>query len=142
MQLPKLKQLLLLLLLAAGSAKAEISLACGDLLAKLKQKPAYLVYQDCKQEMDLQDQPFVARYRIDGRHARQAEQYMLRDYGMPRLKRYCCMWDSSPHFWRDRRTGIGYVMVMASGETQVRTREAWPKIDDFELKVSAYAHDP
>ena len=134
------KLLPLLLLLAAGAVKAE--LACGDLLAALKQKPAYLVYQGCKQEMDLQDQPYVARYRIEGRHAQQAEQYLRRNYALPPLKRYCCMWDSSPHFWRDRRTGIGYVLVMASGETLVRTRKAWPKIDDFELKVSAYASDP
>ena len=134
------KFLPLLWLLAAGTAKAE--LACGDLLAKLKHTPGYLVYEGCKQEMALQDQPFVARYRVEGKRARQAEAYLRRSYGLPELKRYCCAWDSTPHFWRDRRTGIGYMLVMASGETQVRTRVAWPQIDHFELKVSAYAQDP
>lgn len=138
MQLHKL--LPLLLLLAAGTAKAE--LACGDLLANLKQKPAYLVYQGCTQEMQRQDQPFVARYRVAGKQARQAEQYLHRNYGLPRLQRYCCAWDSTPHSWRDHRTGIGHVLAMASGETLVRTREAWPKIDHFEVSVSAYAQDP
>ena len=134
------KLLPLLLLLAAGTVKAE--LACGDLLAKLKDKPDYLAYQGCKQEMALQDQPFVARYRVEGKQARQAEAYLRRTYGLPELKRYCCIWDSTPHFWRDRRSGIGYLLVMASGETQVRTRQAWPQIEHFELKVSAYAQDP
>ncbi len=138
--MPLRKLLPLLLLLAAGTVKAE--LACGDLLAKLKDKPDYLAYQGCKQEMALQDQPFVARYRVEGKQARQAEAYLRRTYGLPELKRYCCMWDSTPHFWRDRRSGIGYLLVMASGETQVRTRVAWPQIEHFELEVSAYAQDP
>jgi hypothetical protein len=136
------KLLPVLLLLAAGTARAEVTLACGDLLANLKQKPAYLVYQGCTQEMARQDQPFVARYKVTGRNAQKAERYLHRNYGLPELKRYCCMWDSTQHFWRDRRTGIGHVLVMASGETLVRTREAWPKIDHFEVSVSAYAQDP
>ena len=130
----------LLLLLAAGAAKAE--LACGDLLAGLGKKPAYLVFQGCQAEMGLQDQPLVARYRVDGRHALQAERHLQRHYGVPELKRYCCMWDSTPHSWRDRRTGVAYMLVMASGETLVRTRADWPQIDFFEVSVKAYAHDP
>ncbi len=136
----RLKFLALLSWLAAGAAQAE--LACGDLLTRLKHKPDYLVYQGCQQEMNLQDQPLVARYRVDGSHALQAERYLHSSYGLPELKRYCCAWDSSPHFWRDRRTGIGYMLVMASGETPVRTRKAWAQIEHFELNVSAYAHDP
>ena len=138
MQLAKF--LPLLLLLAAGTAKAE--LACGDLLARLGQKPAFLVYQGCKPEMGLQDQPLVARYTVTGRNAQEAERHLRRRYGLPELKRYCCVWDSTPHSWRDRRTGVAYMLVMASGETLVRTRAGWPQIDFFEVSVKAYAHDP
>lgn len=134
------KLLVLLAWLMAGPAKAE--LACGDFLAALKPKPDYLIYKGCQQQMDRQDQPYVARYRVDGSHALQAERYLRHNYGLPRLQRYCCMWDSTPHFWRDRRTGIGHVLVMASGETLVRTRAAWPTVEHFEVSVSAYAHDP
>ena len=138
--MPLRKLLPMLLLLAAGTVKAE--LRCGDLLAKLKDKPDYLVYQGCTQEMALQDQPFVARYRVEGKQARQAEAYLHRNYGLPELKRYCCMWDSTLQSWRDRRTGVAYMLVMASGETLVRTRADWPQIDFFEVSVKAYAHDP
>ncbi|MNT69202.1 hypothetical protein D3C72_2075070 [compost metagenome] len=79
---------------------------------------------------------------MDGKHAQQAEAYLRRAYGLPRLKRYCCAWDSTPHSWRDRRTGYGYVLLMGSGETLVRTRDAWPRIDRFVVQVDGYAQDP
>ncbi len=129
-----------LLLLAAGTAKAEP--ACGDLLARLGQKPDYLVYQGCKQEVGLQDQPHVARYKVSGRNAQKAERYLQRHYGLPELKRYCCAWDSTLHSWRDRRTGYAYMLVMASGETLVRTRADWGQIDFFEVSLKQYVHDP
>ncbi|WP_215408893.1 DUF4952 domain-containing protein [Janthinobacterium sp. JC611] len=130
-----------LCLLAAGGAQAA-ELACGDFLSRQGQKPAYIVYQGCQQNMQRQDQPFEARYEIDGRHAQQAEAYLRRAYGLPRLKRYCCMWDSTRHSWRDRRTGYAYVMFMATEETPVRTRAAWPRIARFVVQVDGYATDP
>ena len=130
-----------LLLLGAGGVQAA-DLACGDFLSQLGKKPAYLVYQGCQQNRERQDQPFEARYQVDGRHARQAEAYLRRAYGLPRLKRYCCAWDSTLHSWRDRRTGIGYLLGMATGETLVRTRDAWSQIERFIVQVDAYAQDP
>lgn len=130
-----------LFLLGAGGAQGA-ELACGDFLSQLGKKPAYLVYQGCQQNTERQDQPFEARYAVDGKHAQQAEAYLRRAYGLPRLKRYCCAWDSTPHSWRDRRTGYGYVLLMGSGETLVRTRDAWPRIDRFVVQVDGYAQDP
>ncbi|PHV16449.1 DUF4952 domain-containing protein [Janthinobacterium sp. BJB1] len=130
-----------LLLLGAGGAQGA-PLACGDFLSRQGQKPAYIVYQGCRQNRERQDQPFEARYQVDGKHARQAEAYLRRTYGLPRLQRYCCVWDSTPHSWRDRRTGYGYVLGMATGETPVRTRDAWPQIGRFFVQVDGYAQDP
>ena len=132
-----------LFLLGAGGAQAAATeLACSDFLSQLGKKPAYLVYQGCQRNMERQDQPFEARYHVDGKHAGQAEAYMRRTYGLPRLKRYCCAWDSSRHSWRDRRTGYGYAMVMATGETLVRSRADWPRIARFVVQVDGYAQDP
>ena len=139
--MPLAKLLPWLCLLAAGGAQAT-ELTCGDFLSRQGQKPAYIVYQGCQQNMARQDQPFEARYEIDGRHAQQAEAYLRRAYGLPRLKRYCCMWDSTRHSWRDRRTGYSYVMFMATEETPVRTRAAWPQIERFVVQVDGYAQDP
>ena len=139
--MPLAKLLPWLCLLAAGGAQAA-ELTCGDFLSRQGQKPAYIVYQGCQQNMARQDQPFEARYEVDGRHAQQAEAYLRRAYGLPRLKRYCCMWDSTRHSWRDRRTGYSYVMFMATEETPVRTRAAWPRIARFVVQVDGYAQDP
>lgn len=139
--MPLAKLLPWLCLLAAGGAQTA-ELTCGDFLSRQGQKPAYIVYQGCQQNMARQDQPFEARYEIDGRHARQAEAYLRRAYGLPRLQRYCCMWDSTRHSWRDRRTGYSYVMFMATEETPVRTRAAWPRIERFVVQVDGYAQDP
>ena len=130
-----------LLLLGAGGAQAA-ELVCGDFLSQQGKKPAYLVYQGCQQNMERQDQPFEARYHVDGKHAGQAETYLRRTHGLPKLKRYCCMWDSSLHSWRDRRTGYAYTMFMATEETPVRTRAAWPRIARFVVQVNGYAQDP
>ena len=131
-----------ILLAAAGQAQPPAQLRCGDFLGEQGRKPAYLLYKGCEQQHDRQDQPFLARYEVAGKHARQAEAYLHRAYGLPALKRYCCAWDSSRHSWRDRRTGFQYVMVMATEETPVRQRQDWPAIDRFYISVHAYAHDP
>jgi hypothetical protein len=132
-----------LLLLGAGGAQgAAGELACGDFLSRPGDKPAYIVYQGCQQNRQRQGQPFEARYHVEGKHAQQAEAYLRRVYGLPQLKRYCCAWDSTPHSWRDRRTGYGYVLLMATGETLVKTRAAWPQIARFVVQVDGYAQDP
>lgn len=131
-----------ILLAAAGQAQPPAQLRCGDFLSELGKKPAYLLYKGCQQQPDRQDQPFSARYEVAGQHAQQAEAYLHRTYGMPLLKRYCCAWDSSLHSWRHKRTGIQYVLSMATEETLVRERTGWPAITRFYLNVDAYAHDP
>lgn len=132
--------LVALMLLGAGGAQAQ--LRCGDFLGQLGKKPAYLVYKGCEQQLERQDQPFSARYEVAGQHAQQAEAYLHRTYGMLPLKRYCCAWDSTPHGWRDRRSGFQYVLRMATEETLVRARSNWPAIARFYVNVDAYAHDP
>jgi hypothetical protein len=82
----------------------------------------------CQQNRERQDQPFEARYEVDGKHAQRAEAYLRRAYGLPRLQRYCCMWDSTRHSARPPH-GLPYAMFMAT-ETPVRTR-AWPRIERF-----------
>jgi len=64
-----------LFLLGAGGTQGA-GLACGDFLSRLGKKPAYLAYQGCQQNRERQDQPFEARYAVDGKHARQAEAYL------------------------------------------------------------------
>ncbi|MGP0175214.1 DUF4952 domain-containing protein [Pseudomonas sp. NCHU5208] len=124
----------------AGCAKAE--LRCGDFLAQLSDKPDFVEFQGCTQDVDAQGKPFVARYRVKGSDAREAEQYMSRSFGLPTLQFICCGWDSTPYFYRDKATGQGYMLGMGSEETPINKRDAWPEIKYFYINVSLATEDP
>lgn len=124
----------------AGCAQAE--LRCEDFLAKLSDKPASVELLECTQDIAAQGKPFVARYRVKGSDAREAEQYMGRRFDLPKLRYICCGWDSTPYFYRDNTTGLGYMLGMASEETPVNERDSWPEIKFFYIDVSLATEDP
>ena len=72
---------LCLILSACVTAKATSAPACGDFLDKQGDKPAYIEYQGCHSEYEGQGKPLVARYRLDGTHAAEAEDFLRRRYG-------------------------------------------------------------
>lgn len=130
----------LLLLVTAGCVKAQP--ACQDFLAALGDKPAFIQFLGCEQETDSQGRPFTASYRVNGSEAGAAEKYLQSTFGMNRLERHCCVWESGPGFYRDEKTGIGYALSMASEETTVSDRASWDELPFFYITVSAYAEDP
>ncbi|UZE14008.1 DUF4952 domain-containing protein [Pseudomonas sp. B21-053] len=141
MKRPSLLRLLAaLLMLFANGAKAELQ--CDDFLAKLSDKPGFIEFQGCQQSVDRQGQPFSASYRVSGENASKAEKYLKQQFGQPALKRVCCIWESTAHFYRDKQTDIGYSITMGSGETLIHDRKSWPAIDYFYIGVDAYAEDP
>ena len=130
----------LIFLLSSCSSVAEP--VCTDFLEHLSEKPNFIEYLGCKQEVDKQGAPLTATYRVLGSNAAEAERYLQSSFGMKDLKRYCCYWDSAPHFFRDESSDIGYFISMASEETTTREREHWRKIEFFYINVSAYSEDP
>ncbi|WP_213936797.1 DUF4952 domain-containing protein [Pseudomonas sp. dw_612] len=141
MKHPSLLRLLAaLLMIFASAAKAE--LACDDFLAKFGNKPAFIEFQGCEQSVDRQGQPFSASYQVSGANAAKAEKHLKQQFGLPALKRVCCIWESTAHFYRDKQTDIGYFIGMGSEETLVHDRKSWPSITHFYISVDAYAEDP
>ena len=132
--------LFLVLSVLAGCAKAE--LRCEDFLAKLSDKPEYVEFLECTQDIDAQGKPFVARYRVKGADAHEAEQYMGHNFGQPELKYICCGWDSTPYFYRDETTQLGYMLGMGSEETPVNKRDSWSEITFFYINVSLATEEP
>lgn len=130
----------LLLLISAGGAKAQPH--CGDFLAQLSNKPEFVVLLECTQHNDIQGKPFVARYRVKGSDAHEAERYMRQAFGLPALRFMCCGWDSTLHFYRDEQTRRPYMIGMGSEETLVNTRDGWPVIAFFYISVSLFTEDP
>lgn len=134
--------LLFLLALLLGSCASKEKPACNDFLAYLSNKPHFIEYLGYEHEVDRQGAPLRANYRVAGVNAAAAERYMQSTFGMKDLQRHCCVWDSTPHFFRDEASGIGYIMQMGTQETKIRAREFWGGVDFFFISVSAYSEDP
>lgn len=124
----------------AGCAKAEPH--CEDFLAKLSDKPEFVSFMECTQDNNRQGKPFVARYRVKGSNALEAEQYMSQSFGLPKLQHMCCGWDSTPFFYRDKKTHSGYTLGMGSEETPIADRESWSEIRFFYINVAFFTEDP
>ncbi|MBK5512542.1 DUF4952 domain-containing protein [Pseudomonas sp. TH15] len=126
--------------LFAGCAMAEPR--CTDFLAKLSDKTQFVEFVACTQDIDAQGKPFIARYRVKGTDALEAERYLNRRFGLPMLRYICCGWDSTFYSYRDKKTQHWYLLGMGSEETSVNTRETWPQIKYFYLQVSLATEDP
>ncbi|WP_082061058.1 DUF4952 domain-containing protein [Pseudomonas sp. MRSN 12121] len=124
----------------AGSAQATPT--CGDFLARIGDKPAFIEFLECHAEPELQTKPLRATYRLKGAEAQAAERYLARQFHMQPLRRSCCIWDAPPGFYRDPHNQQGYTMFMSSGETFVDRRDAWMEIDYFYLTVDLDTEEP
>ncbi|WP_187395012.1 DUF4952 domain-containing protein [Pigmentiphaga aceris] len=128
------------LCVSAGGAKAEAR--CEDFLATLSDKPDFVELVECVQANDRQGKPFVARYQVKGKDALKAERYMTQSFGLPTLKFICCGWDSTPYFYRDKKTNLGYMLGMGSEETLINRRESWSEIKFFHIEATFFTGDP
>lgn len=133
---------LLFVMLSVSAVCAKAEPHCEDFLAKLSDKPEFVELLECTQDIDLQGKPFVARYRVKGTDALKAEQYMNQAFGLPKLQYICCGWDSTPYFYRDNKTHLGYMLGMGSEETPVNKRDRWSEIKTFQINVSFSTEDP
>ncbi len=136
--LPPVLLLAALLLPPAAQAQAAPTPGCQDFLQALGDKPDFIEYQGCRLEMRAQGKPLVARYRVDGASAAQAESYLQRKFGIAPLRFQCCGWQTAPHFWRDPRTGHEYLIGFGSEETLYSSRSQWGRIENFHIRVERY----
>ncbi len=115
--------------------------SCEDFLAALHKKPKDLEFQSCKQQTDLQDAPFEASYRVAGIHAAEVESYLARELKIKKLRRNCCVWESTDNSYRDRE-GRAFRISMSTEETTISRRNQWAKITYFYVIVDWYRDDP
>jgi len=127
------------LVLVGGSLVASHAMAepqCGDLLAELSEKPEVVEFLECTKNNDELGKPIVARYRVKGSEALEAERYMSRNFRQPKLRYICCGWDSTIYSYRDTTTQRWYTLGMGSEETPVNQRELWSEIKFFYITAS------
>lgn len=120
---------------------ASGSSLCDDFLARLHKKPNHVEFQGCQQQTQLQNTPFQATYRVPGIHAAEVESYLARAFKIKKMRRNCCVWESTDNFYRDKQ-GRAFVISMATEETTISSREQWPKIDYFYVIVDWYQEEP
>ena len=136
-----LRMILLLHLFAAPLLAAPVGSGCNDFLAVLHKKPNKLEFRDCKQQTDLQGQPWEASYRVVGNHAAEVESYLIKEFKVKRLHRTCCVWESVHNSYRDEQDRL-YVISMSTDETTVDNRTQWARIPYFYIKVDLYPEAP
>lgn len=122
---------------ARAQGVAPPGMPCQDFLEALGRKPDRVAYLGCERHDDLQARPMIARYRVAGASAAQAEAYLGQAFGMPPLEFACCGWGSKPHAWRDERTGLQYGLGMGT-ETPRYPRAEWDRIPGFDITVTLY----
>lgn len=115
--------------------------SCGDFLAILHKKDSHLEFLGCKRRVNLQGQPWEATYRVEGSHAAEVEDSLTREFGIKRLHRTCCVWESTQNSFRDKRTRI-FVISVSTDETTVDRRDHWAGISYFYVKVDRYSDAP
>ncbi|MBB1624340.1 hypothetical protein A9974_03705 [Achromobacter sp. UMC71] len=130
-----------LLLSSDAQAQAAPTPGCQDFLEALGGKPDFIEYQGCRLELRAQGKPLVARYRLDGASAAQAESYLQRKFGIAPLRFQCCGWQTAPQSWRDPSTGREYLIGFGSEETLYSSRSQWGRIENFHIRVELYTED-
>jgi hypothetical protein len=107
--------------------------ACGDFLAEMHKKPAYVLFVRCVPRTT-PGQPSEATYQVAGRDASLAE-HMFRKMGMRRLTFKCCGWDAPPFSFVYK--GKDFQISMGS-ETAINARKQWNQIQLFTIIVRKY----
>lgn len=125
---------------STARATPALSVACGDLLAEAKRKPAGLGFIRCMILPDQQGRPLRATYRVAGKQAAAVETTLNRMAGLALLRRSCCQWDGPAGSFTDL-AGRSYMISMASSETTVRDRRQWSAIPEFTVIVDRFTEE-
>jgi len=128
-------------LLAAAALASGADAPCDDILAGLHKKPKDLEFVGCKQRADLQGQPREASYRVAGSRAAAVESYLAKELKIKKLRRTCCVWESTENSYRDRKARL-YTITMSTEENVIGSRSQWPKIPYFYVTVDQYQEEP
>ena len=129
-----------LLLCGAGAAWAQAAPApaCHDLLAALDSKPPYVEFLQCSYRAQAQGKPLVARYRLDGARAGEAQAFLRQRFGVGDLRFACCGWEARQQHWRDPRTGLDYMIDFGSEGTLLKR---WDRIDSFYIQIQQFTEE-
>jgi hypothetical protein len=68
------------------------AIKCGDLFSRYAEKPAKLSFVNC---VSGEGQVILeAKYKVSGTDSKQVEDFLVKNYGLGKLKFACCGWES------------------------------------------------
>ena len=98
------------------------NLTCRDFFLEIDANaPDYFQYHDCQIQDEGQTWPITVIYKVDGKYAKQAHQYLIKTMGMGDLKYLCCYWEQqNPVMIVNPKDNLLYEVSFSSGETLKR----------------------
>lgn len=124
---------------------SDIPLAtvCQDFLHELSTPPKSIVFISCKQDESSYLRPFVAKYRVLGKDAKEVERFLISSFKMAPLTYTCCGWEPATGSvdYIDNKTNIHYLIGMGV-ETLYSNQADWHKIPYFTLTISSDSLEP
>ncbi|WP_085164325.1 DUF4952 domain-containing protein [Gilliamella bombi] len=116
-------------------------LTCRDFLREFDaDAPDFFKYNDCIQNDKEQGKPLKVIYKIEGKYAKQAHQYLVNTMGIGELKLICCYWGTDVYpstSFVNPKDHMLYHVVFSSEET---IEHDWNKIT-FHLSIEALRED-
>ncbi|MWP46665.1 DUF4952 domain-containing protein [Gilliamella sp. Pas-s27] len=116
-------------------------LTCRDFLREFDaDAPDFFKYNDCIKNDKGQGKPLEVIYKIEGKYAKQAHQYLANTMGISELKLICCYWGTDGYpstSFVNPKDHMLYSVVFSSEET---IEYDWNKIT-FYLSIKALRED-
>lgn len=95
--------------------------SCTDFLREFDaDAPAYFKYDRCELKDSNHGAPVNVRYKIEGKYAKQAEQYLIDKFNINELRFICCYWSTGgwpSSSFINPKDNTSYLLSFASEET-------------------------
>lgn len=120
-----------------------LTTVCQDFLRKLSTPPETIEFISCEQDVSSYLRPFVAKYRVSGKDAKEVEYFLISSFKMAPLTYTCCGWEPATGSvdYIDNKTNIHYLIGMGV-ETLYSNQADWHKIPYFTLTISSESLEP
>lgn len=120
-----------------------LTTVCQDFLRKLSTPPETIEFISCEQDESSYLRPFVAKYRVSGKDAKEVEYFLISSFKMAPLTYTCCGWEPATGSvdYIDNKTNIHYSIGMGV-ETRYSNQADWHKIPYFTLTISSDSLEP
>ena len=111
---------------------------CQDFLRELSSPLDTIEFISCEQDESSYLKPFVAKYKVPGKDAKEVEKFLISSFEMLPLTYTCCGWEPAKGSvdYIDNKTNIHYSIAMGV-ETMYSNQADWPKIPYFILTISS-----